>query len=45
MQYGYARVSTRDQNVDRQLDALRAFPLEERRIYTDYFSSARATSA
>ncbi|WP_239463300.1 recombinase family protein [Collinsella intestinalis] len=40
MQYGYARVSTRDQNVDRQLDALRAFPLEERRIYTDYFTGA-----
>lgn len=38
--YGYARVSTKEQNVSRQLDALLAFPLEERDIYVDYYSGA-----
>lgn len=38
--YGYARVSTRDQNVSRQIDALRAFPLEEHRIFVDHYSGA-----
>ena len=33
--YGYARVSTRDQNLDRQLDALEAFGVERRRIFAD----------
>lgn len=38
--YGYARVSTKEQNVSRQLDALLAFPLEERDTYVDYYSGA-----
>ena len=33
--YGYARVSTRDQNLDRQLKALADFGVEERDIVTD----------
>ena len=33
--YGYARVSTRDQNLDRQLKALADFGGEERDIVTD----------
>ena len=33
--YGYARVSSRDQSLARQLDALGAFGIERRRIYVD----------
>lgn len=33
--YGYARVPTRDQNLDRQLKALADFGVEERDIVTD----------
>ena len=33
--FGYARVSTRDQNLARQIDALREFGVEERLIYCD----------
>lgn len=33
--YGYARVSTRDQNLDRQLQALAAFPVEGQRVFAD----------
>ena len=33
--FGYARVSTRDQNLDRQLQALAAFPVEGRRLFAD----------
>lgn len=36
--YGYARVSARDQNLSRQLDALRDFPVSERNIYRDQAS-------
>lgn len=33
--YGYARVSARDQNLNRQLDALEAFPVDAARIFAD----------
>lgn len=33
--YGYARVSSRDQNLDRQLDALCRFGIERCNIFTD----------
>ena len=33
--YGYARVSTREQNLDRQLSALRDFGIEGRNIFSD----------
>lgn len=33
--YGYARVSSRDQNLSRQLDALTAFGIEERHVFAD----------
>lgn len=36
--YGYARVSTKEQNLNRQIDALRAFPVEDARIVTDKMS-------
>ena len=35
MEYGYIRVSTREQNEQRQLIALRAFGIEEERIFMD----------
>lgn len=38
--YGYARVSSRDQNLARQLDALQAFGIEERLVYTDKASGS-----
>ena len=33
--FGYARVSSADQNLDRQLDALGRFPVQRDLIYTD----------
>lgn len=36
--YGYVRVSTKDQNENRQLIALQAFPVSEKNIYMDKLS-------
>lgn len=36
--YGYARVSTKDQNEGRQLLALQAFPVEKKNIFLDKLS-------
>lgn len=36
--YGYARVSTKDQNLDRQLSALHAFGVAENRIFQEKLS-------
>ena len=35
MIYGYARVSTKEQNEQRQLIALRDFGVEDKRIFVD----------
>ena len=35
MIYGYARVSSKEQNLDRQLAELRQAGVEERNIFTD----------
>lgn len=36
--YGYARVSSKDQNLNRQLDALARFPVESKNIFIDHES-------
>ena len=36
--YGYIRVSTKDQNEDRQLLAMKDFPVPESHIYMDKLS-------
>ena len=36
--YGYARVSTREQNEDRQLIALSGFPVARKNIFLDKLS-------
>ena len=35
MRYGYVRVSTKEQNIDRQLSALQAENISEKHIYID----------
>ena len=35
MEYGYIRVSSREQNIDRQLDAIRGFDIIDKNIYID----------
>ncbi len=41
MKFGYARVSTRAQNLDMQLDALEAFGISSANIFTDVASGAK----
>ena len=43
--YGYARVSTREQNLDRQIAALRQYVTDERDIITDKRRAARTLTA
>lgn len=43
MLFGYARVSTADQNPDHQLDALRRAGVEQDDIYLDHASGAKAS--
>lgn len=38
---GYARVSTIDQNLDRQIDALRAYGIDDRLIYREKISGTK----
>lgn len=42
MNYGYARVSTTQQDLDRQLDALTKAGIDNKRIYRDKKSGATA---
>lgn len=44
MEYGYVRVSSREQNVDRQLDALHSMGLDTKQIYM-FNSHASAINA
>ena len=39
--YGYARVSSKEQNLDRQLDALAEFGLGEGQVFADKASASR----
>ena len=43
MKFGYARVSTTEQNLDRQIDALLAEGIEEKNIFTDKISGVKAS--
>lgn len=45
MEYGYIRVSTKEQNEQRQVIGLRAFGIEERHIYMGKQSGPTHTSA
>ena len=38
--YGYARVSSKDQNLNRQLDALSAIGVSEESVFVDYLSGS-----
>lgn len=43
MDFGYARVSTADQNPDHQIDALLREGVDHQNIHTDYASGAKAS--
>lgn len=43
MDFGYARVSTADQNPDHQIDALLRAGVDEKNIHIDYASGAKAS--
>jgi len=43
MDFGYARVSTTDQNPDHQIDALLRAGVDRDNIHIDYFSGAKAS--
>ncbi|MEU2484119.1 recombinase family protein [Streptomyces sp. NPDC012617] len=43
MDFGYARVSTADQNPDHQIDALLRAGVDEQNIHIDYASGAKAS--
>lgn len=43
MDFGYARVSTKDQNIDHQVDALLRAGVDRDHIYIDYASGAKAS--
>lgn len=38
MEYGYVRVSTQNQHIDRQIEALKKLGLEDKNIFIDYES-------
>ena len=38
MEYGYARVSSKDQNIDRQMNAMKQYHIDKKMIYVDYQS-------
>ena len=38
MEYGYVRVSSKDQNIDRQMNAMKQYHIDKKMIYVDYQS-------
>lgn len=38
MEYGYIRVSTSTQHIDRQLEAIKSLGIKDKQIYIDYES-------
>lgn len=38
MKYGYIRVSTQQQNIDRQIDAMKELELDDKELFIDYES-------